>query len=198
MKKIFSLFLVVALMLSLSALAFAEEDIDIELVEYNWADAEPVFKQEFAGNSTKWYIEEVDATLWLPSAFVAEELTEEDRANDLIKIFASPNGGNFIILSYSDVENFSVFALYAVMSEAGEDVTLVSVNEIPAVLLRDNENSSLVLMFATREEKLFQVVFMPLEDEELFELIIDSIQPYVEEVEDAPAPVNPVSGLISK
>lgn len=198
MKKIFSLFLVVALMLSLSALAFAEEDIDIELVEYNWADAEYVFKQEFAGNSTKWYIEEVDATLWLPSAFVAEELTEEDRANDLIKIFASPNGGNFILLSYSDVENFSVFALYAVMSDAGEDATLVSVNDIPAVLLRDKENSSLVLMFATREEKLFQVVFMPLEDEELFELIIDSIQPYVEEVEDAPAPVNPVSGLISK
>ncbi len=196
MKKFVSLVLMLVLVFSLSSLAFAEEKR--EVIEYKWADAEPVFKEEFAGDSTKWYIKEVDATIWLPSGFNAEELTAEDLAQDMIGIFASPNGGNFMMLSYSEVENLSVPGLFAVLQDAGQDAYIVSVNDIPAVLLRDPEHDSLVLMFQTRDGKLFQIVFFPLEDEELYELVIDSIQPYAEEPEDVPAPVNPVSGLISK
>lgn len=196
MKKLVSFLLAIALVFSFSILACAEEQIEIP--EYHWADAEPVFKEEFAGRSTQWYIDEVDASMWLPDSFVLEELTAEDQAQGIIRIFGAPDGSNFILMSYSDAENFNVISVYAGMKEAGDDVQLVSVNDIPAVLIRDAENGNLVLLFETREHKAFQVIFIPLEDEEFFELVIDSIQPYVEDVETAPAPVNPVSGLISK
>ncbi len=197
MKKFLSLLMMLALLLSLSVFALAEEKA--EIVEYRWSDAESVFKEEFAGQSTKWYIEEVDAALWLPDAFTAAELTAEDRAQDLIDVFTSADNSTYLMLSYSEVENFSVVGMFAVLKDAGNDVQVVSVNDIPAVLLRDREHESLVLMFQTKEGKLFQVVFYPLTDDESFyELVIDSIQPYVEEVENAPVPVNPVSGLISK
>ena len=88
---------------------------------------------------------------------------------------------------------------------SGHNARMISVNDIPAVLMQDAASNSLSVSFQTEEDKMLQFFFYPASDENyavIFDLIISSILPnemlIPETAEPVAAPVNPVSGLISK
>ena len=79
-------------------------------------------------------------------------------------------------------------------------VKKVNVNGIPAVVQRDYESGLFFVYFQTVEGKIFEGAFFPVYAEPLFDLVIASIQPAVEEEASAEpvVSVNPVSALIHK
>ena len=198
MKKILSLLLSLLLLFSLSATAFAEENP----VEYHWMDTFGQILDTFAGHGNLLRIEEVDALVWLPDIFIPVTLTEEDEQNGTIGIFVMEDSDAFVLFNYSEIPDITLDSLYTYYSQNNHTVEKVSVNNIPAILDRDEENNTLTLTYQTQEGKFFQVIFSPVSDEHfasLFDLVISSIQPDFEAESAEPAvPTNPVSGLISK
>ncbi len=199
MKKILSLLLSLLLLFSFSAFAFAEEDV----TSYNWATTAARSLEVFPGHNRIYTIEEVDALIWLPDIFLPVNPSEEDFENGCIGMFVVEDSDAFVLLSYSDLSGITLDALSSYYTQNGRDARIVTVNGIPALLVRDAENNNLSLSYQTRDGLLFQVVLSPALDDNyasLYEMVIASIQPTLEEDTDepAPAPQNPVSSLISK
>ena len=197
MTKLLSSLLVIFLILSVSSFAFAEDST----VSYSWDSVVGVIAEAFPDSSTYWLVEEVDAVFWLPDAYISQELTAEDQENNAVGCFLSESGNSLIYLTYSD-EGLTLDTYYAALIQSGYDVEKVTVNKIPAVIFRSAENNALFLIYQTQQGKLFQIMFTGYLDENLsaiYDLVISSIQPRVEEVSEEPvSSVNPVSGLISK
>ena len=163
-----------------------------------------LIQEAFPDDSKYYLIEDVDAVIWLPSYFSSLDLTEEDIKNDAVGSFVNTAGDALVYLSYSDMGDLSLDSLYNYYSRNNYNVEMVRVNDIPAMLLRDEANNLLSLTYQTQDGKFFQVTFYPLLDENyavLYQLVISSIRPYSPLVEKSSEPVvsnNPVSGLISK
>ena len=199
MKKIVSFVLAIVLVLSASVFSFAAADENI--IEYNWDSAVDIVVDVFPSSTKMLYVEEVDAYFWLPDAYLLQELTPEDLENNSVGCFLSGSGNSLVYLTYSD-QGITLDTYYAALKQNGYDVEMVSVNDIPAVIFRNAENDAMFLIFQTQEGKIFQFMFTPYLDEGLstiYNLIISSIQPHVEEVPEEPvSSENPVSKLISK
>jgi len=193
MKKYCSLFLVFAILLSLPSISFAE-------TSYSWSEAEAMINEIFGDEKTIWSIDEVDASICLPNLFSPNTLTEEDLENGLVYIYSTESDSAFLLMYYTDSEGLTLDSFYSYYIQNGHDVEMIDVNGIPAALLRDVENDALLLIFLTRDGKIFQTIFSPLSMEAICDLIIPSIRPNVKEEEsvEPSVPVNPVSGLISK
>lgn len=203
MKKIFSVFLAVMMLFSFSAVSSADGE-----KEYNWTDVESSIGSIMGKDAIFWKFDEVDAILALPYAFSAVQLSDDDISGGCTAFLISEeNDDEFLICYYIDSNGVTLDSLYSYYIQNGIRAEKVLVNSIPAVLQHDEANNSLILTFLTQENKLFQVIFSPLSSEEaLYQYVIASIQPVsmynkdkadTEEV-PADAPVNPVSGLISK
>lgn len=187
MKKFISLFLICVIIMCFSSFAYADDDVK----SYTWAER---------SDGYHWYIEEVDADFWMPDTFLPVELTEADRAEDIIG-FLSNEDGSYSVLFYSIDGDFSLYTFFGYCMDSGRDAEIVTVNSLPALVLRDPENNVASLIFQTQEKNLFQFSFSPLGNDTLMEQVFSSIRPHQEvEVEGSskPAPVNPVSTLISK
>ncbi len=200
MRKVFSFVFVLFLLLLLSAFSLAEGSV----TSYNWSDVVGMVQEAFSEDSKYYLIEDVDAVIWLPSYFSSLDLTEEDINNDAVGSFVNASGDALVYLSYSDMDGLSFDSLYNYYSRNNYNVEIVRVNDIPAILLRDEGNNLLSLTYQTRDGKFFQVTFYPVLDQNyslLYQLVISSIRPYSPLVEKSSEPVvssNPVSGLISK
>ena len=196
MMKLFSVVLAVLLVFSLSVCSFA----DGGMKEYNWSSVKDQLPAVFAEGCVEGLIEEVDATFCLPGLFYPVPLTEEDIKENYIGFLVSEDGNSFILFSYDDMDNnTSLDFLYSYYTQNGINAEKILVNGIPALLQRDFENNILLLSYHTQEDKLLQLMFSPLSNESIYEYIIASIQPRVEETAAEPVvPVNPVSSLISK
>ncbi len=199
MKKTLSLLLSIFLLISLSSAAFAEGDTP----EYNWLAVRNRAHDLFEGHHVFWEIEEVDALMWLPDIFLSLELTEEYRADNVIGFFVVEDSDAFVILTYSEMSGLTLDTLLSSYIQNGHDAKKVSVNGIPAVLDRNTEGNTLTLTYQTQDNMAFQVILSPFLDEhfaDLYNMVIASIQPNVEEEEasEPVVPTNPVSSLISK
>ena len=194
MKKLVSLVLVLGLILTLSVFASAET------TEYNWSSVEDVFNGGLAAQGSFWPLDEVDASFWLPAFFTPAEPTAEDTAAGCIRLFSVEDGLATVLVNYDEADGATLQSFYTYFTQNGSKAELVSVNDVPALLLRDEEHDATVLMYITQEGKLLQFLLLPLSSEELYTYVITSIRPNVKEEENAEpvAPVNPVSGLISK
>ena len=199
MKKLLSLVLCFLLLFSLSSVAFAEE----EKTSYYWFEALPRTLELFPDHNMVWKIEEVDALMWLPDAFLPIPLTDEDTANGCIGMYLMEDSDAFVLLSYSDLSGMTLDSLFSYYSQNGYDARMITVNEIPAILVRDTEANTLTLTYQTRDNMFFQVIFSPVSDPNytmIFDMVICSIQPDIQDEPDAEpvVPTNPVSSLISK
>ena len=197
MKRAFPLMIAVILIFSLCGISFAEN----EVTAYSWSDAEPLIEQFFEEDGNTWTVEEVNAVLWLPSFFSPVELTPEDIADGTIGFYSTDNGSQYVLLNYADSDGLTLESFFLYFQQNGADIYRISVNDIPAIYLRDHEKNSCVLIYQTQEGKFFQVIFSPLAAEEMFKYSVISIRPRPEDSETStePAePVNPVSSLISK
>lgn len=200
MKKCFSVLLFLVFLL----LFFGSASADDALVSYNWSDVVGVIQEVFSDDSSYYLIEDVDAVIWVPSYFYSLDLTEEEIENDGIASFVNSSGDALVYLSYSDMDGISFDSLFNYYSRNNYNVKKVLVNDIPAILMRDEANNILSLSYQTQAGKLFQIMFYPILDENyaaLYQLVISSIRPYSPLFEESSEPVvstNPVSGLISK
>ena len=204
MKKIVSLFLVLIMVLSVSVVSFAEETI----TDYNWDQVSSLVQEFFGGTINLALIDEVEATFWIPGTFYIAELSEEDISNNCIGYLLTEDGSAFILIYYMDMPVASLDALLSYNRGQGLNSRMINVNGIPAVRLEDPANDSLSVSFQTQENKLFQMYFYPATNDyysAVFDMVIASIFP--DEVNipgqeasepEPPAPVNPVSSLISK
>lgn len=203
MKKMISFFLAFVFIVILPVFSFADNSR-----EYNWSDIESRLNETLGENALVCEIEEVDALISLPYSYALVPLTEQDKADGCIGIAVSTeNNSEYVMFYYTNANGATLDGLYAYFSQNGS-ANAVAVNGVPAILQRDEANGFLILTYQTVENQLFQIMFSPLSMEEsLFDYIIASIRPHAavelsadsaESASEAPAPVNPVSGLISK
>ncbi len=200
MKKFFSILFIFILLFSLFGSVYAEEG----LTTYNWSDVSGIIQESFSDDSSYFLIEDVDAVIWLPSYFSSVDLTDEDIENGGVGSFVNVNGNALVYLSYSDMEGFSLDSLFSYYTLNNYNAEIVLINDIPAILMRDEANDILSLSYQTQAGKLFQILFYPMMDQSyaaLYQLVISSIRPYsplLEEPSEPAVSTNPVSGLISK
>lgn len=195
MKKNISFLFAIVFVLSFSVLSYAEE-----IPEYNWTDTEPIARQSLGMGNT-WYIEEIDASFWLPADFSPVELTAEDLADGCIGFYSVLGSDLYVLLNYADSQGLTLDSYLSYLQQNSADVYKLTINGIPALYLREADKDTALLIFQTQAGKLFQVVFSPLAAEEMFQFTAISIRPCVEEADvsgELVVPVNPVSGLISK
>lgn len=198
MKKVLSLFLALALLCSLSAFAFADDD----LLNYKWEHVEKILQDNFGSDATVWPLEQVNATIWLPNAYYSVDPAELE-LDSCIAFFTTESGSDYILVNYADSEGLPLEGYYAYYYQDGQEVYNILVNDIPAV--EQDMEDTFAVTFQTRDAKYLQFIFAP-STNPLYGYILCSIQPtdqaeeVVEEVVEAepPAPVNPVSGLIHK
>ncbi len=198
MKKTLSLLLSLFLLLSLSSAVFADELPS----EFNWENVSRTVQEVFEGHHKFWTFDNVDAVIWLPDIFLPVELTEEDAANDVVGFFVEEESQAYVIFTYSEMSGLDLDALFNYFSQNDHDVKMVTVNGIPAILDRNAESNTFTLTFYTRDNMFFQVIASPISNTDsvqLYEMVFSSIQPTIkDEAAEQPAPVNPVSSLISK
>ena len=195
MKKIISLLFVLSLVLSLSVFSYGEE-----IIEYNWIDVESTAKQSFGVGNT-WEVEEVDASFWLPADFSPLELTAEDLADDCIGFYSVLGSDLYVMLNYTDSQGLTLDSFLSYLQQNNADAYKITINSIPALYLREADKNTALLVFQTQAGKFFQVIFSPLDAEEMFQFCAISIRPHLEEIvssTELSVPSNPVSGLISK
>lgn len=199
MKKLLSLIIALALVFSLSAFASAE-------MNYKWVDVQNAVQQSF-GSSGKFYpINEVNATIWLPDEFISVDPAEAEMGEGCIGFYVL-GGNDYVLINYTDSDGLDLEGYYNEALQKGADVGKILVNDIPAIEQDNSADNSFLLMFQTQENKFLQFIFAPLSNP-VYGLIMSSIQSTVTEepvpdakdaeIPAAPAPVNPVSGLISK
>ena len=203
MKKVLSLLLTVMLVFSFSSAVFA----DSGATEYNWADVGSAVLDYFGTDGNICKIDEVDALFWVPNYFHIVELTAEDEAENCIGYLVNNDGSAFMLLYYLEMPVPTLDSLMSSYRANGHNTRMVTVNDIPAVYMQDYTSDSVSVSFQTKENKLFQVFFYPASDENysvIFDLILasflpaDTLIPDEAPAEPVAAPVNPVSGLISK
>lgn len=196
MKKFVSCFLIIVFIVSLPVFSFSDWDS----AEFNWSSVENIVNQTFPGEINFYSIPEVDVSFWLPSSFASVELSSQDIQSNCIGSFITGPEDSFVSFYYTDSNGLTLDNLYNSMLAMNRTVKKISVNNIPAILQRDDDNGILFLVFQTFEGKFFEVAFFPDYAEVLFDLVIASIRPNVEEVSNTEPviSVNPVSGLISK
>lgn len=200
MKK-FNLFLSIVSLFVIFSLTAHCDDLPLR---YDWSDVEAEAYDAYFEDSTFWYVEEVDAVIWLPNLFIPVELTEEDRAEDIIACFSSDSGDGFVLLSYSELPNANLDLLYNALKLQNSSTEMILVNGIPAIYQKDIENNATSLLFHTREGKIFMVLYFASPESDYssaFDFSLPSIQPRsnLEESPSTPTVVqNPVSSLIVK
>lgn len=204
MKKVLSLLLAVMFVFSLSSAVFADSGETV----YDWMFTNQIALNLFGSDCHYCQIDEVDATFWVPASFHISAFPEEDKESGCIGYLETDTGTAFIVLYYRDTQFSSMDALMSSYRANGYNTHMVTINSIPAVYMQDYTSNTISVSFQTKENKLFQVIFFPASDEyisSIYELIISSILPNDMLIpEEAPAepvaaaPVNPVSGLISK
>lgn len=204
MKKLFFLFFTFILVFVLSAFSFAEDD----LLNYRWVDVQSTVNQVFGSNGNVYSLDDVNITIWLPEEYISINPTEAELDNSCIGCYAMGND-SFVLINYSDSEGIDLDGYYNYRVQQGLPIEKILVNDIPAILQDDLENNSFLLMFQTQENKFLQFIFSPLSNP-VNGIIMSSIQstvgeepaPVVEsepvEVPETPAPLHPVSTLISK
>ena len=196
MKKFLSFIIAIVLIFSLSAIASAE-------LNYRWIDVQDIVHQSFGSSGKVYPIDEVNATIWLPDEYISVDPAEAGMGDSCVGFYVL--GGNvYVLINYADSEGLDLNGYYYEALQKGAAVQRILVNDIPAIEQDNIADDSYLLMFQTRDNKLLQVIFSPLSNP-VNGLIMSSIQPTdvaEETVEEAPAepvaPVNPVSGLISK
>jgi hypothetical protein len=202
MKKIISLFLSIILIFSLSVHALADDN----LLNYRWNDVEQIVQDSFGSTGNIWPIDEVNVTMWLPKEFIPVDPAAEGFENCL-GLFTSSDGVSYVLINYIDSDGLDLNSYYNYTRDQAPNIYKILVNDIPA--LEQDSTDSFMVMFMTQEGKLLQFLFSPASNP-VYGLVMSSIQstvaeeavPVVEpepvEVPATPAPVNPVSGLISK
>ncbi len=196
MKKTLSFLLLVVYLISLSSVAFAEDDL-------SWEFYGPIAKDTFGDTAHFYTLDEVQATIWIPDYLKPTHLTEEDLASGAIACFMPADESSMVYITYYDAKDLSLESFQRALSNSGIEADIQIINGIPALVYVDVDSDTFVVTYLTAEGYFLQLMFYPLVDEisfTLFTMIISSIQPVViEDVESVPVvPVNPVSGLISK
>ena len=204
MKKLVFSFLVLVFLLTICSVVFADDT----LLNYRWEDVQSTVTQVFGSNGTFYTIEKINATIWLPSEYSSIDPVEADLDSSCIGCYMMGDG-SFVLINYTDSEGLDLDSYYNQCVLQGISVQKVLINDIPALEQDTPANNSFLLMFQTQENKFLQFIFSPLSNP-VNGIIMSSIQstvpeesaPAVEpesvEVPATPAPVNPVSGLISK
>ena len=196
MKKIISIFLVLFITISLSSVAFAEDDL-------SWDFYGPIAEETFGNTAHFVTINEVQATIWIPDYLVSTPLSEEDLAAGALACYMPVDESSMIYISYYDAEGLTLENFQNALSNSGIQADIQIINGIPALVYYDGQNDTFVVTYTTQDGYFLQLMCYPLSDELssiLFTMVLSSVQPIVEEEEDVVpvVPVNPVSGLISK
>ena len=195
MKKFFFLLLALVLVFSLSSTASAE-------LNYKWVDVQNAVQQTFGGTGKFYPIEEVSATIWLPDEYTSVDPAEAGMGDGCVGFYVLGENA-YVLINYTDSEGLNLDGYYNEALQKGADVGKILVNDIPAIEQDNVAEDSFLLLFHTRDDKLLQVIFSPLSNP-VNGFIMSSIQPTdvaeetAEVAAEPAAPVNPVSGLISK
>ena len=197
MKKALSLLLLILFLFTLSSAAFAEDDL-------SWDFYGPIAQETFGDTAHLVTLHEVNATIWVPDFLKSVPLTEEDLSAGAIASYMPEDESEMVYIAYYDAEGLSLDGFQRSLSNSGVKAEIQTINGIPALVYYDGNNDTFVVTYATAEGYFLQIMCFPFSDElssVLFAMMLSSVQPIVEEVEEnAPVvvPQNPVSGLISK
>lgn len=169
MKKIFAL--VVALMLSLTCAAMAEEVVNVEeMYDGVWVN-----------------FEDDGFAMYLPSDWLEIEVTEEMLAGGVYYVIASPDGAYTFQLAWAELEaDMTVEDLLADVQTLYPEAEIVSFETFDAVCYADAENN--VLAFAALDATapgMYVFNFTPVSEETagIATLLMTSVTPI--EVEEA-------------
>lgn len=158
MKKIVSFVLAVTMLAVCAVSAFAATEINWDTLQEQ--AAETVAKGEFVT------FDEIAVKMWVPSALVAVELTDEDKEAGYIAYFMPEDESAAISVIYGDVDGMSLEEYKEKLTEAGAtDIEDVVVNGLPGVSYALEEDDTACIAFVTEAGYVLEVAGAPISDE---------------------------------
>lgn len=156
MKKFLAVLLTLAMLMT-SVSAFA--------AELNWSDLSEK-AAEMDPNAQFCAIADTGLMMWVPSVFLAVELSEEDMEDGYIAVLTTEDESVEVYVFYMDLEGASLSDYIATAESYGyTDIGECTINGIPALAMTDPENDTGMLLFATDAGYAIAFGFYPFSDE---------------------------------
>ena len=173
MKKVLSLVLAAVMLFALSSAAFAA-DVELECVELNYDAIEEV---PYEGD---WFTVCEAFDMYLPVDWHEIELTEEDNENGVIMIYCDEAEEHIVSVGFISADQIdssitTLDEMAEVYMEDYDDVTMYSLNGIPAFGYTDEEEDAFYLYLPDDEGNVYMIVFYPVSDEEFIDWIVTMI-----------------------
>lgn len=187
LKRFAAFVMCAALCLSLTAAAFAEEEVQ----EINWTEemeqavAQAGIEGEFA------VIDKAALQMFIPAAMRDAELSEEEKAEGLIACYVTEDDSAIVTVRYLDGEGVTLEDYSSALEEMEDvsDLDVVIVNGIPYLDYVLKKDDCGCLATVTESGYILEFVFYPMSDEgfaSVAGIMLSSIQP-VDAEEEAPA-----------
>lgn len=158
MKKLIALMMAIAMLLTMSCAALADE--------INWADYEAA-AAEIDPDGALMQVADYSLAMWVPSIFTEQELTEENIAEGYISVLAPADESAAIIIMKDEGVEADLEAWQQGFIEAGyEDAEVDVINGVQALTYSDKENDmACVLYKIVDSNEVLQFSFAPMSDE---------------------------------
>lgn len=168
-----------------AAAEVAEAAADGEVVELNWADFEPLLKENEL-NGDYYTLNAVALQFWVTEVLEQVELSDEDAEDGLIAYFDDGEGKYGFFVTYVDVEGATLeeYAKEVAEDDAYTDLETLKVNGLDAIAYAENDKELDMefeyVTFATEGGYLLTFTFWDTSDEDylgMATIMIASIQP---------------------
>ena len=182
MKKVLTFILVLSILCSIPAFAFAETPTSAEAVtEYLWSDAEAAVKNSgVAGRFVKF--DEVTLTFWLPDIY-EDVLDQEDKDDGFIGVFKTEDDDGYVGVPYDKSDWNTLEAYLAELLEDDDFIApeIIHVNGLEAVqyMMLDEEAKETTFYvfedFITNGGNLVSFCIYPLTEDEDIQVLTEAI-----------------------
>ncbi len=150
-----------------------------EIIEINWDDLQEQGAETIAQGDFVTF-DEIALKMWVPNAFAAVELTDEDMAQGYIGYYLIADGSAAIAVMYVDAGGMTLEEYKDQLTQVGAtDIEDVVINGSEAVSYTLSETDTCCVSFVTENGCIFEVSGSPVSDEgfaSLLSIVMASIQ----------------------
>lgn len=169
MKKVLSVVLAAVMLFTLSSAAFAA-DVE-QCIELSYDQIEEV---PFEGD---WFTVCEAFDMYLPIDWHEIKLTEEDNENGVIMIYCDEDEEHIVSVGFISADQIdssitTLDEMAEVYTEYYDDVTMYSLNEIPAFGYTDEEEDAYYLYLPDDQGNVYMIIFYPVSEEAFVDWIV--------------------------
>lgn len=158
MKKLIALMMSIAMLLTMSCAALADE--------INWTDYESA-AAEIDPDGALMQVADYNLVMWVPSIFSEQELTEENIADGYISVLSTADESASIIIMKDEGVEADLETWCQGFIEAGyNDAEIDVINGVQALTYSDSESDMACVLYKIEDSnEVLQFSFMPMSDE---------------------------------